>query len=73
MAPGRSGAHAMTFEISGSYAVGTVQPSIRAAVVANARPRRCAQVRDQPGRRQKSLVRVFRVDAHFDRVAMRLD
>ena len=27
MAPGRSGAHATTFEISGSYAVGTVHPS----------------------------------------------
>ena len=27
MAPGRSGAHATTFEINGSYAVGTVQPS----------------------------------------------
>ena len=27
MAPGRSGAHATTFEINGSYAVGTVHPS----------------------------------------------
>src|ERR1700676_3464521 len=45
-----------------------VEPGAGAAVVANARAGRRAQLQDATGRRQKVVVGILRVDATFDRV-----
>jgi hypothetical protein len=66
VAPARSGAHAITFEISGSWLVHPARR--RAAVVADsglATGRKCVI---SPGG-GKALIRILRINAALDRVA----